>query len=148
MIRRGTGIQGRPSQSTARFNHSRSLESRLFLEDCTVGGTASTLAKSASGFSSLIADVGCITVTIGRHRTSVNLGIGLPHSKHCSRSSGFTVPQCEQYTGLRIEPQWMQYLPFPMSRFLQEGHAAERSAIVKFSFRGKINLTVKQGFRR
>lgn len=145
-MRRGTVIRGRPSQLAARFSHSRSLESRLFLEDCTVGGMASGLAKSAFGFSSLIAAVGCITVTIGRHRTPVNLGIGLPHSMQCSRSSGFTVPHCEQYTGLRIEPQWMQYLPFPMSRFLQEGHA-EASAIVKFSFKGKISFTVKQGFR-
>ena len=55
--------------------------------------------------SSVMADVGCITVTTGFHLTSVNLGIELPHSKQCSKSSGFRVPQCEQYTGLRIEPQ-------------------------------------------
>lgn len=60
----------------------------------------------------------------------VNVGSGLPHSIHCSKPSGLVVPQEEQYTGVRIDPQLMQYLPSDLFGFRQDGHEMGLSTII------------------
>ncbi|HUK29201.1 MAG TPA: hypothetical protein VLV31_12320 [Candidatus Acidoferrales bacterium] len=89
---------------------------------CEVGGFSVKL-----GSSSVIADVGSSTLTIGFHFIPFKVGTVPPHSKHWLTPSGFGVPQEEQYTGLRIAPQAMQYLPSVVFGFLQDGQMRKAS---------------------
>ncbi len=93
-------------------------------------GAGSVNGPEVDWISLLIAEVGWRTVTMGFHRMPVMTGTGFPHSRHCSRSCGLAVPQEEQYTGVRIAPQLMQYLASGSLVFRQDEHLTKVSAII------------------
>ena len=105
----------RSRRNRCRFSSLESLVS-------DVGGFSTEVVSS-----SVIADVGSSMLTIGFHRIPFKVGTWPPHSRHWFTPSGFGVPQEEQYTGLRMVPQAMQYLPSVLFGFLQDGQMRKAS---------------------
>lgn len=112
------------------MNFSRSRGDKSRLGDWSVIIPGSTSISWVNWPSLLIADVGCRTVTIGFHCMPVKMGSGFPHLRHCSKPSGLAVPQEEQYTGVRIDPQSIQYLPSRLFGFRQDGQVTKVPGIV------------------
>ncbi len=124
----------------------RNRDNRFPLE-ASVFVPGSICNSEVDWISVLIAEVGWRTVTIGFHRMLVMTGTGFPHSRHCSRPSGLAVPQEEQYTGVRIAPQLIQYLVSGSLAFPQDGHLTNVPAIIFFTICAGFDLTVRQVFR-
>lgn len=82
---------------------------------------------------------------MGFHLIPERVGSALPHSKHASRPSGFTVPHEEQYTGFNVAPQLMQYLASGSLALRHDEQETNPLAIILPTL--SLGRTVKEVFR-
>ncbi len=148
MDTQGKNDKAQPALSRLAFPRRREKKPRV--SDVVLLGSGSDSDSGTSGlsrFSWLIADVGRRTVTIGFQRMPDRLGIGFPQSRHWAKPSGLVLPQDEQYTGFRMEPQLMQYLSSCLFDFRQDGHEMKVPAMILFTIYVTFNCAIKQAFR-